>query len=103
VEKSFWQSPFLNESSVKEQLILGLEQARDTVLPDVLLAAVQPVEDEVPRSSDTFSCRASNSSCSVRDIKRAVTLALARRVALSTRWKNLLPAGLLQCTWGNGY
>jgi len=37
VEKSFWQSPLLASKSINEQLILGLEQAKDTILPDVIL------------------------------------------------------------------
>jgi len=37
VERSFWQSPSLTEDSIKSQLILGLEQAKDTVLPEVVL------------------------------------------------------------------
>ena len=28
VEKSFWQSPFLQPQAIEEQLILGLEQAK---------------------------------------------------------------------------
>lgn len=36
VEKSFWQSPVLNESSIHEHLILGLEQAKATQLPNVI-------------------------------------------------------------------
>ena len=35
VEKSFWQTPFLAPEAIEEQLILGLEQARDTSMPAV--------------------------------------------------------------------
>jgi RsmE family RNA methyltransferase len=50
VEKSYWQTPFLGPEAVRRQLVLGLEQARDTALPEVLLRPrFKPfVEDELP-------------------------------------------------------
>ena len=50
VEKSYWQSPLLEPSNIREQLLLGLEQGVDSVLPRVeLKKRFKPfVEDELP-------------------------------------------------------
>lgn len=54
VEKSFWQTPFLEQEAIREQLILGLEQARDTVLPEIIIEKrFKPfVEDRLPAITD---------------------------------------------------
>ncbi|WP_072819685.1 16S rRNA (uracil(1498)-N(3))-methyltransferase [Modicisalibacter ilicicola] len=50
VEKSYWQSPELAPGRIRDHLWLGLEQARDTVLPEVTLERrFKPfVEDRLP-------------------------------------------------------
>lgn len=50
VEKSYWSSPMLKPESLREQVISGLEQARDTVFPEIVSRTLfRPfVEDEVP-------------------------------------------------------
>lgn len=50
VDKSFWGSPLLQPEKLQEQLILGLEQGCDTILPDIRLCPrFKPfVEDQLP-------------------------------------------------------
>lgn len=50
VEKSFWQSPAIAADKVREYLIDGLQQAKDTVLPEVSFEPrFKPfVEDRLP-------------------------------------------------------
>jgi len=50
VEKSFWKSPVLDPTIIRRQLIRGLEQSRDTIMPEVLIRPLfKPfVEDDVP-------------------------------------------------------
>ncbi len=50
VEKSFWQSPALEDDVIEKQLLLGLEQAKDTIMPEVAVRRLfKPfVEDELP-------------------------------------------------------
>ena len=49
VEKSYWQSPLLQQSKLDEALIAGLERSRDTLMPQVHLhKRFRPfVEDEL--------------------------------------------------------
>ena len=50
VEKSYWQSPWLAADKLREQCVLGLEQAVDTTMPQIHLhKRFKPfVEDELP-------------------------------------------------------
>ena len=62
VEKSYWQTPFLQPDSIHQQLRLGLEQARDTLLPQVHLhTRFKPfVEDELPALAAGKRCLAAH-------------------------------------------
>jgi len=81
VEKSYWQSPYLEPFAIDEQLQLGLEQARDTVLPDVVLRPLfKPfVEDELPalsRGTLPLVAHPGAAAPCPRSVERLVTLAI---------------------------
>lgn len=81
VEKSFWQTPFLEPEAIREQLILGLEQARDTVMPEVVIEKrFKPfVEDRLPAlCADTLGLvgHPGQYPPCPRDVDRPVTLAI---------------------------
>lgn len=81
VEKSFWQTPFLEPEAIREQLILGLEQARDTQLPEVLIEKrFKPfVEDRLPAlAADTLGLvgHPGDFPACPRAVERPVTLAI---------------------------
>lgn len=81
VEKSYWQSPFLESDAIQEQLVLGLEQAKDTMLPEVLLRPLfKPfVEDELPgliKGTLPLLAHPHATAPCPRDIKSAATLVI---------------------------
>ncbi len=51
VEKSFWGSPLLEQNRLKTEMILGLEQAKDTLMPQIHLRRMfMPfVTEELPK------------------------------------------------------
>lgn len=50
VEKSYWSSPRLTDDNLREQSILGIEQSRDTILPEITTHRFfrKFVEEELP-------------------------------------------------------
>jgi len=81
VEKSYWMSPRLKEEKIHEALVLGLEQARDTILPEVRLRPLfKPfVEDELPeiiKGTLPLAAHVGEEELCPRDVRGAVTLAV---------------------------
>lgn len=58
VEKTYWQSHAIRDEEIRHQLVLGLEQAKDTVMPEVhLCPRFKPfVEDELPPLTQGARC-----------------------------------------------
>jgi 16S rRNA (uracil1498-N3)-methyltransferase len=81
VEKSFWQSPVLTKENIERQLVFGLELARDTVMPAVIVRPLfKPfVEDELPAIIIETTALLAHPQASVlcpRGLEAPVTLAI---------------------------
>jgi RsmE family RNA methyltransferase len=66
VEKSYWKSPRLDDANLLRQMILGLEQAVDTVTPELRLARFFAafVHDELPALASNTRCLAAHPQAS---------------------------------------
>ena len=81
VDKSFWGSSLLQPEKLQEQLLLGLEQSRDTILPEIhLQPRFKPfVEDELPGISAGTNAYVAHPETGVefpRHFKQPTTLAI---------------------------
>lgn len=81
VEKSYWKSPRLSYENLLLQRVLGLEQARDTVLPAIELRRLfRPfVEDELPSIAEGTLALVAHPHATdelPRDVQRPVTLVI---------------------------
>ncbi|MGD0282695.1 MAG: 16S rRNA (uracil(1498)-N(3))-methyltransferase [Dissulfurispiraceae bacterium] len=81
VEKSYWKSPFLEKAEMEKQIILGLEQARDTIFPEIMLRPLfKPfVDDELPgiiKGSLPFVAHPAAIEACPFDVKQPVTIAV---------------------------
>jgi len=81
VEKSYWSSPRLSPDNLRAQSILGLEQARDTVLPSIETRRLfRPfVEDELPsiaHGTRALVAHPRASEVCPRDVRDPVTLVI---------------------------
>lgn len=77
VEKSYWKSPKMSDENLLLQRVLGLEQARDTMLPALEIARLfRPfVESFVPNGRALVAHPSGARECP-RDIRGEVTLAI---------------------------
>jgi RsmE family RNA methyltransferase len=81
VEKSYWSSPRLSAENLRSKSILGLEQARDTVLPSIETRRLfRPfVEDELPsiaRGTRALVAHPGARETCPRDVHEPVTLVI---------------------------
>jgi RsmE family RNA methyltransferase len=81
VEKGFWESPCLKEEVLREHCVLGLEQACDTVMPEIIVKRrFRPfVEDEIPtiiKNTRAFVAHPSAGKACPHAVNCPITLAI---------------------------
>lgn len=81
VEKSYWKSPLLEKDELDKQITTGLEQACDTIFPDIILRPLfKPfAEDELPgiiEGSLPLVAHPEAGEACPRDVRQPVTLAV---------------------------
>ena len=66
VEKSYWQTPILNPKNIEKELLVGLSQAKDTILPEVHTEKrFKPfVEDRLPEICKNSTALVAHPYCS---------------------------------------
>ncbi|GAB2189050.1 16S rRNA (uracil(1498)-N(3))-methyltransferase [Sessilibacter sp. MAH1] len=79
VEKSYWQSPHLSDENIQQQLVLGLEQGKDTILPKVYLKKrFKPfIEDEFNTMNEgrqTFVAHPNTQKACPQNVTEPITL-----------------------------
>lgn len=81
VEKSYWDSPMLEEENLNNQMITGLEQGKDTIMPVInIRKRFKPfIEDELPSIIDGSLALVAHPVSEIpcpREVKSPVTLAI---------------------------
>ncbi len=106
VENSYWQSPFLEPAALRETLAAGLEQACDTVLPEVTARRrfAPFVEDELPglaRGTRALAAHPAAERPCPRAVPGPMTLAIGpERGFLPDELERLAAAGFEPVTLG---
>ena len=106
VEKSYWQTPWLEGSAIREQLILGLEQGCDTVLPEAIVKKrFKPfVEDELPSLIDNTQAFVAHPTASIScplALNKPTTLAIGPEGGfIDYEVEKLIDAGFQSITLG---
>ncbi len=95
VDKSYWQSPVLNKDKLEQQIILALEQGKDTILPEIIFKRkFKPfVEDEIPgiiKDSCPILAHPTASQNCPYNLKKEITLAIGPEGGFTEYEINLL-------------